>query len=216
MYNISKQPSPRAQELLNQTRRRMLGPYTAERLWERNLNATDRKLLGRSLEHVYQLYPSAAQIWARFKRIKLSAAVIEVAEILNFLTPANADWLRREWGELPSDPAEAMQVAIERGDLVLSLREHTLHWNKHEFEIPFAKHPALWDFLVTVCHNAKKGESVGCYSFGGEKGLNYVTQTKSKLSQLAGFPIDLIDLFESAGPKRQRLNLAPERIHLFD
>ncbi len=52
--------------------------------------------------------------------------------------------------------------------------------------------------------------------FGEEKGLNCVTHIKSKLSQLAGFPIDLIDLFVSDGPKPQRLDSKPEQIQLFD
>ncbi len=216
MNNIPKQPSTRAQKLFEQTRLRIQGPHAAERLWERLFNATERKMLGRSLQHAYQEYPSAARMWAKVKQVNYSAAVIDVAEILNFLTSADADWLRREGNELPSDPAEAMQVAVERGDLVLSLRDRKLHWSGREYEIPFGNHPTLWDFLETACRFAKSRDSIGWDAFGDNKSENYVAQTKSKLSKLPGFPIELIDLFVNAGPKRQRLDLEPERIHLFD
>lgn len=210
------QPKRSAQKLFDQTLLRILGPQAAKRLWERTLNETERKMLGRSLEQAYREYPSAARMWAKVKQVNYSAAVIDVGELLNFLTTADADWLRREGGELPSNPEEAVQAAIDRGDLVLLLKEKILHWGGREYDIPFASHPVLWEFFVQACRHAKKREPVGWDTFGDDKRENYVTQTKSKLSELAGFPIELIYLFNSVGPKRQRLDLEPERIHLVD
>lgn len=209
-------PSKNSQELFNQIRMRVLGPHVAKRLWERRLNETERKMLGRSLEHAYREYPSAARMWAKAKRVNYSAAVIDVAETLGLLPTADAEWLRREGGELPSDPEEAVQAAIDRGDLVLLLKQRIMHWEGREYDISFAKYPVLWDFLEQACRHAKTCEAIGWDTFGDDKNVDYITKTKSKLSNLRGFPIGLIDLFVSAGPKRQRLNIEPERIHLFD
>lgn len=215
MDNVPLTPSRKAQELFDATRRRIQGLAAAQRLWDRHLNDTEKQILGRPFRRAFEQYPKAEWMWAKVKNVNQSIAVIDVAETLNLITQADAEWLRREGGELPSDPAEAKNVAIERGDLVLSLKDKKLHWNGHEYEIPFGNHPALWDFLATACRLAKRRESMGWDTFES-KSENYVAQTKSKLSTLPGFPPDLIDLFESDGPKRQRLDLEPERIHLFD
>lgn len=216
MDNVPLTPSRKAQELFDATRRRIQGLAAAQRLWDRHLNDTEKQILGRPFRRAFEQYPKAEWMWVKVKNVNQSIAVIDVAETLNLITQADAEWLRREGGELPSHPAEAKNVAIERGDLVLSLKDKKLHWNGREYEIPFGNHPALWDFLLTACRCAKSGESIGWDTFGDNKGLNYVAGTKSKLSKLPGFPLDVIDLFVSDGRKRQRLDLAPERIHLFD
>ena len=213
MSKVPPMPSEAARELFHNTRRRILGVPAAELIWNRSFNVTDRKMLGNSFRQALELYPSAARMWAKVKRVNRSIAIIEVAETLNLLSKQDADWLRREGGELPSDPAEALQAAMERGDLVVYVRKHSLSWHSRDYEIKFEKHPQLWDFFVTVCRAAKQEEGVGWDAFGHAADLNYVTKAKSRLSKLPGFPLDLIDLFVPDGPKRQRLNLPAERIH---
>lgn len=216
MDNIPLVPSMKAREMFDGLYRRIQGVASAQRLWERHLNDTEKKLLGPSFRKAFEQYPGAHKMWLKAKNSNRSVAVIDVAEKLNLITHADAEWLRREGGELPSDPDEAKHVAIERGDLVLSLNDKKLYWCGREYEVSFGKNPVLWSFLEIACRKAKVRESIGWDTFGAEKSVNYVAQTKSKLSKLPGFPIEVIDLFVCDGFKRQRLNLAPERIHLFD
>ena len=129
MDNVPLTPSRKAQELFDATRRRIQGLAAAQRLWDRHLNDTEKQILGRPFRRAFEQYPKAEWMWAKVKNVNQSIAVIDVAETLNFITQADAEWLRREGGELPSDPAEAKNVAIERGDLVLSLKDKKLHWN---------------------------------------------------------------------------------------
>ncbi|MCD0462483.1 hypothetical protein [Roseiconus lacunae] len=207
-------PSKKARELFDHTRRILLGVPSAQRLWERSLNSAERKMLGDSFREAFEDFPNAAQMWARVKQVNYPLAVIEVAETLNLLTHTDAEWLRHELGELPADPAAAEIAAIDRGDLVLSLRERTLYRLGEECFIAFDRHPSLWDFWVTVCRAAKRGEGVGWDSFGENKRENYVTQTKSRLSKLPGFPIDLINLIVVDGVGRQRLDVPAEQIFI--
>ena len=216
MNNVSPQPSLEAQELFLTTRLRISNVQAAQRIWDRSFNATDRKMLGSTFLKALELYPNAVRMWAKVKRVNRSLAVIEVAESLDLLSPQDADWLRREGGELPSDPAEAEMAAIARGDLVVSIKERSISWDGREYDIPFLNHPKLWDFFVTTCRAAKRGEGVGWDTFSSGKDDSYVAKTKSKLSTLPGFPIALIDLFVSDGVKRQRLDLPAERIYIVE
>lgn len=214
--NSVVQPSLPARRLYDDVLRQTYVRQCAELLWQRKFNDTEKRMLGGTFSRAIDDYPYAPLMWAKAKSVSFTLAVIEVAETLGLLASGDADWLRREGGELPLDPAEARDVAIERGDLVLSCRERRFHWNGREYEVPLTKHPVLWDFLLTVCRAAKRSEAVDSNSFGDSKRENYVTQTKSSLAKLPGFPLDLLDLFVSEGPQRQRLDLPAERIHILD
>ena len=209
------QPSTKAQELFDRTRHRILGVPCAHRLWVRALRSAEKRKLGHSFRDAFETYPCAASMWVEVKRVNYSRAVIEVAESLNLLTSTDADWLLREGGEIPRDPVEAEQAAIERGDLVFSIKDRKIFWSGKECEIPFGKHTSLWDFWRTSCEAAVQGEGVGWDSFGAAKSETYVADKKNKLSSLPGFPIELIDRYVSDGTGRQRLDLEAERIHFF-
>ena len=64
MLDLPLRPSARAQELFDVLRYRVQGLAAAERLWQRHLNDTEKRLLGTTLRRAIESYPRAPRLWA--------------------------------------------------------------------------------------------------------------------------------------------------------
>lgn len=94
------QPSPAAIGLLQLTFMRIKPPAAANKMWRERFTEADRRRLGGDMAPHYGAN-GTADVWVAANGGTLEAAVIEVGCLLGFLSDADADWLRREFGLTP-------------------------------------------------------------------------------------------------------------------
>ena len=203
-----------AGKLFHETRARISGPSVAERLWKRHLHRHQQQRLGETFHDALETHRSAVGMWQFLHPVSYQRAVIEVGEVVGFLRERDRDFLLREAGELPQDPEEAKQQAIERGDLVLERFPPCAYWNGELIDVDWATHGAAWQFLVLTCEHELRGQQIDRWSFGDAARENIVTQEKSRLKSTPGFPSGLIDFFEVVGQGTQRFAFPRDRILL--
>ena len=207
-------PLPRVLNELRRTALLISAPASAARLWERYLTPDDRERLGGNLEEAYCRYRTAG-MWAELRGVTLQRAVIEVANLIGFLRDEDSEWLLRETGEVV-EVEEAMSSAIASGDLVLVEWPREAYWNGESIEIDWNQQGALWEFLWELSCQAKAGQPIDAFTFGGNTHRDVVTKRKSRLTNMSEFPIDLTILIESVSRGTQQLMLPRERIRVFE
>jgi len=203
-----------AAEEFETARLRIIPPESAWRLWERQLTAPERGKLGGDFEVAYHRHRTAG-MWMALRGVTYQRAVIDVAQVLGFLTGENGDSLLRAIHE-SRDPEEAREQAIDAGSLVLSDCPRTMWFGGHEVDVDWERHDSLWVFLWQLVRCAKAGCPVDRWSFGNRAHRNIVTDRKSKLSKLEGFPIEIINQIEVRGNGSQQLCLPREQIRVFE
>ena len=110
-----------------------------------------------------------------------------------------------------------IRAAIAAGALVLVERPRYAYLEPAEA----ANRLATTDRLVELSldglrSRAKVGKLVDRLDFGNRSRANILTQQKSRLANLPGFPADLSALLEPIGRGTQQLAIAPARIRLFE
>ncbi|MEQ8786070.1 MAG: hypothetical protein RIC55_07210 [Pirellulaceae bacterium] len=204
-----------AAELFDLTRLRVATLQSAELLWKRGFTRHERAQLGNSFAEAMENHQSGVGMWMLLRRVSYQRAVIEVGRTLGFLDDENAGYLLREAGEIPRDPEEAQSEAIARGDLVIDRASQSVYWNCELLAVDWQRHNESLQFLVLACEHALRNESIDRLSFGDGARANIVTQKKSRLKCVPGFPSDLIEFFKVKGRGTQRFTLSPKRIHIF-
>lgn len=195
-------------------------------LWERHLSEADReKLLPKTEAHArpnkqrfeaaIERYRNAAIMYYWVHGVSIQRAILDVAKLTNLLFESDYQWLLREFGELPPDEETAREQAIHRGDLVLDRMPPAMYWKGEHVEVDWIIHRASWDFFLIACEHAKRNEAIDRFKFGENAHQNVVTQKKSHLKSLKGFPLDLIETFKCIGRGTQQLKIPPEKIHIF-
>ncbi len=218
MTNASRQTengqSSRVFEELRTNLLRVQGPASAEKLWREILTDDDRQRLGGDLATAYASNRTIG-LWMRLRGVSRPRAVIDLAAELGFIGENTKKWLLREINELATTIDETISAAIVSGALVLVENNRTAHWMGERIAIDWNKHAALWNFLWTLCEQAKGGGGVDRTHFGRDVDPNYGAKTKFRLSNTENFPHDLAALIKPAGRGTQKLDLQPERIHMF-
>ena len=198
-----------------------------ETLWHRHLSDADRVRILLETEtsqspdnleiiRVGKSLKGAAGTWELLRGVSNNRAYLDVALLVDLITPADYNWLLREYGELPLNAEAAKDEAIMRGDLVLVRSPATLHWSRNQVEIDWSRHRVSWEFFLTACEHAKRSEAIDQWSFSETARANFVSQAKSRLKSTRGFPPKIIEAFKSEGTGSQRLDFPPELIHIFD
>ena len=77
-------------------------------------------------------------------------------------------------------------------------------------------HEAKWAFMWELAKHGKAGLPIDSMTFGGEKRWDYVSKTKSALTNLDEFPNELAHKIEVVGKGTQQLNVVPPQIRLFE
>jgi hypothetical protein len=121
----------------------------------------------------------------------------------------------REIGEPGDDPEETIKQVVSRDHLVLVERPRTVYWHRTAIPIDWDKREKLWIFIWELCRQAKAGRTIDRFSFGETAGPDIVKQT-SRLAGLRGFPPTLASKIKRCGIGTKRLDLAREKIHLFE
>jgi hypothetical protein len=124
--------------------------------------------------------------------------------------------LRREGDILDATLDQAIESRKRSGDLVVVEEPPAVYWKGTEIEIEWNDRPSMWKFIWRICRAAKRGRAIDHMDFGENLSKDYVSKTKSRLVNCDEFPDDLAVLIESDSCGTQRLNLPPERIHIFD
>jgi len=207
-------PSPRAIEELKVNALRIQPAMCAARLWERSLSQQERERLGGDLETAYRQLGTAG-MWATLRGVTRHRAVVEVAQELGFLRTKDYEWLLHEIGEI-LDAEEALSDAITSGDFVLVERPREAYWDGETIDIDWNQHNSLWEFLWELGRDGKAGQPVDRFTFGESAHRDVVTKRKSRLTNMSEFPVDLCDLIKVVGRGTQQLELAPERIRIFE
>jgi hypothetical protein len=206
-------PKPRDTELT----RCALGIATvaaAERLWQRVLTEEERQRLGGDFRTAYAKHRTAG-MWMKLRGVSRDRAIVDVAHAVDLITDATHEWLLRELGQLPSDSEQAIEDAVQAGDLVLVERPRAAYWKGKPIEADWEKRNRLWDVLWEFCRCGKAGQSLGWDQFQTTDD-QFVTHQKSRLKSLRRFPSDLAKRIIPAGRGEQRLDLPPSAIRLFE
>jgi hypothetical protein len=205
---------PWAAEELETARLRIAAPASAARLWERHLTVQQRAGLGGDLEAAFLRYRTAG-MWMELHGVSYQRAVIDVAHVLGFFTDQMRDSLLRALNEsLDSD--EAVEHAVNAGSFVLVECPRTVSFGGSQLEIDWERYGSLWEFLWHLARHAKAGRPVDRLVFGEGAHANIVTDRKSKLSKLTGFPMAIIDRIEVKGNGTQQLCLPRDQIRIFE
>jgi hypothetical protein len=207
--------SPRAREELEANYHRIRAAVSAIRLWERILTEAERQRLGGDLEIAWRQHGTAG-MWMKLRGVSLPRAVVDVACELNFIDDRTRRWLLREVGEVPDDPAEALDTAVASGDLVLVEQPREAYWRGQPISVDWEKRSALWDFFWELCRHAKAGQAIDRMTFGNRAHCDIVTKQKARLLAGPGFPSDLGKLIKPIGRGTQKLDLPAARIRLFE
>jgi len=202
-----------AQQAFLECRQRICNVPGAQRLWERHLTPSDRDRLGGDFCRAYEEHQILG-MWVTLRGVTRNRAVLDIGLRLNFLSEGDYQWLVREIGEFPNTQ-EAMTAAIAAGHLVLVEDPREVYWNGVVIDVDWNRYAANWEFLWVLSQQAKRGRSIDRLDFGDNSAPNIVTRRKHRLTSRPEFPVDLTDLIIPAGRGTQRLDLAPERIHLF-
>tara|TARA_R110002049_G_scaffold119431_1_gene273684 strand:+ start:346 stop:1017 length:672 start_codon:yes stop_codon:yes gene_type:complete len=192
------------------------GPHAARSLWKQ-LNSSERMSLGGELNIALERYGYPMEIWMHLHHVSETRAILDLGEELGFMSAKDADWIRRELGELPRDPEMAQSEAINRGDLVIERSSRSVYWKGELIEADWFRHNKSWEFLLTVCEHAQRNEPIDRLAFGEDADFDIVSKNKSRLKkQVPEFPNELYSAFRKEGTGTQRFEIDREKIHIFD
>jgi len=197
---------------------RVKGTAAALRLWERVLSTDDRRRLGGDLEAAYARHCGAVGMWKHLRGVSVPRAVVEVGVATGFLTADSGQALLRALGEEPNDPAEAVEMAISGGGLVVVEVSRQVYWEGTPVEIDWGVHTAWWSFLWELARASKAGAAVDEYTLrgGSSRDPKFLTKQKSRVVKAAGFPPSLAVMVVPAGRGTYRLDLPRTRIRVFE
>jgi hypothetical protein len=194
---------------------RVRAPGRAIDLWDRIFTADDRRRLGGNLQSVFDEYGTAG-MWAKLRGTSDERAIVDVALELGFIDDRKHRWLLRELGEFDEDAEMAVQNAVATANLVLVERPRTAYWNQEIIDVAWERRDTLWVFLLELARAAKSGQVVDRLVFGQRTRINYMTQQKSRLLSLPGFPESLGQCIQPKGRGTQQLQIAPHSIRIFE
>ena len=213
LMNQPKAPSDAALKKLKETDLRVRVPNIACALWSEVFSEEEKKRLGGDLDNAYA-NGGVVAMWTRLHGCTEVRAVIEIAFRFNLLTPQHREWLLLETGEL-LDADAAYQDAILHNELVLNSLTREVYWKKEPIKIDWS-HEAKWSFMWELAKHAKTGLPIDSTVFGERKSVDYVSKTKSGLTNLKGFPNELADAIEVVGTGTQQLMIEASEIRLFE
>ena len=186
---------------------------TAVDLWEQVFTEKQKQRLGGNFDAALA-NGGVVGMWTTVYGCTEERAVIEIAFLFNFLTPHHHRWLLSVTGEL-LDADGAYDNAILHNDLVLNSLTREIYWKGEPIELDWS-HEAKWSFVWELAKHAKVGLPIDSTTFGERKNVDYVSKTKSELTKLKTFPVDLADAIEVVGKGTQKLKVRPQEIRLFE
>lgn len=223
-----KLPSKASAEKFHRLRNYVIQPSTAAKLWEVVFTDEERERLTSKLHELDLLQKQAIDVektpkgqaiwmWHQLYGVSYQRAIIEIGDKLCSLSAAETDWLLHEGGELPRNPEDLRDVAIERGDLVVLRNSRDLFWQGERIDADWYRFEESWEFLLIASECAKRGDTIDSFSFGRPNSGNVVAHKKNRLkAQVPGFPKSLYAAFKRAGTGTQRFTIPRDQIHFFD
>jgi hypothetical protein len=182
------------------------------RVWDRHLTREQQRRLGDDPDLAYR-DGGTVGMWMRLHGVTAARATIDLAKLLNFIDEGTQRWLLRKTGEYSDDPEEALQLALQRADLVLTEEPRAVHWMGNELEVDWYAKGTMWEYFLTLCERAKQGRSVDAADFGDRYKADNHIKLKSRLTtKVSGFPMGLGNRIQSKPGGRQMLDIPPERI----
>lgn len=205
----------------------------------------EREVLGGTFETAIDQHRTAVEMWKYVYGGSFQKAVIEVGKEIGVLEENRREWLLQEAGEPSDNPGDtqaeascrddraiqrelqradlsdkyedAQSKAIVQGGLAIERSSRSVYWNGELIEVDWwRKHSKSWDFLVLACEHAQRNEAIDRTSFGDKSRGNIVTQEKSCLKKIPGFPEEIIDFFQYAGNGSQKFAIPEDKLHIFD
>lgn len=154
-------------------------------------------------------------MWMRLHGVTEQRAVIDLAKLLNFIDEGTQNWLLRATGEESDDPEEALEMSLERADLVLTEEPRAVYWMGKLVDVDWDRFDKMWTYFLIVCEHAKEGQPVDAASFGERhRPDNHIKRLSRLTTKITGFPYDLGALIQTADGGRQQLNVPPQRIRI--
>lgn len=207
-----KPPSEAAIKKWQEAAVRIGNSKTAIDLWTEVFSEEEKKRLGGNLDTAYA--KGVVPMWTKLYGCTKVRAVIEIAYRFNLLTPQYREWLLVEFGELLDGDA-AYEEAISHDGLVLNSMTREVHWNKKPIEVPWSDE-AKWSFIWELAKHAKVSLPIDNTTFGDRKSADYVSKTKSGLTNIDGFPLGLADAIVPVARGTQQLKIEASKIRLFE
>jgi hypothetical protein len=185
--------------------------YGAQLLWERQLTMEQKRRLGDNFETAY-CRGGTVGMWMRLHGVTKDRAVLDLARSLYLIEENTHRWLLRETGECSDDSEEDLKVALERADLVLTEQPRAVYWKGEELDVPWERHPALWEYFLTLCERAKQSRGVDAADFGDHNKPDNHIKLKSRIKKQVGFPKELGERIRSYRGGAQKLDVTPLQI----
>ncbi|MCA9054855.1 MAG: hypothetical protein KDA75_13530 [Planctomycetaceae bacterium] len=217
MKAVKQQPQAvdHAAERFFQVRHEVNSQWGAERYWERILTHNDRLRLGGNLPDAYRRLRTVG-MWTALHGGSFERATLELARSLGAINEMDYGWLLRELGEASDDEVAAIEHAKKQFDLVLVEEPRTVYYQGELIDINWHRFNALWDYFVVLLQAARDRRSIDITRFAKPLARGYLTGIKSRLTLNPNFPVTLGDLILPGGKGRQRLDIPPERICVFE
>jgi hypothetical protein len=148
-------------------------------------------------------------MWRKIHGGSIPQAVLAVGTALHLVDPTVANALLLEFGEAPDDSTTALEQAIATGGLILTEFPRQAWWRGKLIELDWVKQNRKWSFLFELARQSKVGVALDRLKIDADGSLakSYLTKLKSTLIGLSGFPKDLGEAIESAGPGTYHLNV---------
>lgn len=208
--------SKEASAVLKRHRTYLSGPSAAEALW-RKLTTEQKRKVGGSLSAALTRHGHPTHIWMHLHpNLSQKRAVVELAVKIFSYPTDEAEWLLREFDELPMDEEAAQAEAISRGDLVLIRRNRTVYWNSGNLNVEWGMGDESWNTLLIMCESALRNEDIDRFSFPGEAHEDVVAKKKSRLKRVDRNLAELVGYLQRVRPRTQRFTFPANRIHIFD
>lgn len=209
---------PWVRDVWETVRQGVIPATVAERLWERVLTHDDRRRLGGDLERAWRRCHGTAGIWMHLRGVSYSRAVVAVATRCLGLDADTGAALLRELGEIPNDPVDAVEWAVQAGHLVVVETPRQAFWEQMEIKIKWARHNVSWKLLWELARVSKAGEVLDAESFRGAPTSNAacLTKARSRLVNSDQFPTSLEDRIVVARRASYRIDLPAEQIRVFE
>ena len=126
-------------------------------------------------------------MWAKVHGVSVRRSVIAVATRLGFLDPSTGHAVLREFGEIPNNPVDAVEWAVQAGGLVLTETPRQAFWAKREVTVDWVNQYRSWVFFWEFARQSKVGLAVDSTLYGARKSDD-PKRRKWRLVRLEGFP----------------------------
>lgn len=180
-------------------------------VWRVYLTTTERNKFREDFELTHGRWQTLG-IWAIAKGLPPIRALLQLARLLNYSSPAKLDAIALQLNYLVIDPEQQLERLRTENDLVVVEEDFAVYWRGDKIDIPWKRHPGTVEYLKKLFHTAKVGKSLTTADFGEDADDDVLHNRKAQLGRVKGFPRELFELIEAERGVGHRLLIDPERI----